>query len=335
MARRRGKLQTDLEYAAVRTLLAALGALPRPAAVRLGRAFGRLTYLLVGGLRRTGMRNLELAFPEMPAAERARTLRRSLGTLGRQLGEFSQFPRSTPAEIARLVEYDGIEILREAKARGRGIIFLTGHLGAWEVLSFAHSALHEPISFMVRRLDNPRVETFIDGIRTRFGNKSIDKKMAARSALKLLRDGGILGILADLNTQPNEGVFVPFFGRPACTTSGIAVLALRTNASVIPVVAPWDEATGRWVFRGSPIVELVRTGDHERDVEINTALFTAALEAQIRKYPDQWLWIHKRWKTRPPGEPDLYAQTENPLPPAEIPSPTTSDSSLNTKMQKF
>ena len=311
MARRRGKLQTDLEYAAVRALLGALGVLPRPAAVALGRAFGRLAYTLAGGLRRTGMRNLELAFPEMPEAERARTLRRSVVTLGRQLGEFSQFPRATPEEIARLVEYDGIEILREAKARGRGIIFLTGHLGAWEVLSFAHSALHEPISFMVRRLDNPRVETLVDGVRTRFGNRSIDKKMAARSALKLLREGGILGILADLNTQPNEGVFVPFFGRPACTTSGIAVLALRTDASVIPVVAPWDEAKGRWVFRGSPIVELVRTGDHERDVEVNTARFTAALERQIRKYPDQWLWIHKRWKTRPPGEPDLYARTKN------------------------
>ena len=334
MAKRRGKLQTDLEYAAVRTLLAALGALPRPAAVAVGRAFGRLAYLLAGGLRRTGMRNLELAFPEMPERERARILRRSMVTLGRQLGEFSRFPRSTPEEIARLVEYDGIEILHEAKARGRGIIFLTGHLGAWEVLSFAHSALHEPISFMVRRLDNPRVESLVDGIRTRFGNQSIDKKMAARSALKLLRDGGILGILADLNTQPNEGVFVPFFGRPACTTSGIAVLALRTDATVIPVVAPWDEASGRWVFRGSPIVELVRTGDHERDVEVNTALFTAALEQQIRKYPDQWLWIHKRWKTRPPGEPDLYAKTKNTLPPTESVSQATADGPLNTKLQK-
>jgi Kdo2-lipid IVA lauroyltransferase/acyltransferase len=334
MARRRGKFRTDLEYAAVRALLAALGALPRPAAVAVGRAFGRLAYMLAGGLRRTGMRNLELAFPEMPEGERARTLRRSMVTLGRQLGEFSQFPRSTPEGIARLVEYDGIEILREAKVRGRGIIFLTGHLGAWEVLSFAHSALHEPISFMVRRLDNPRVETFVDGIRTRFGNKSIDKKMAARSALKLLRDGGILGILADLNTQPNEGVFVPFFGRPACTTSGIAVLALRTDASVIPVVAPWDEASGRWVFRGSPIVELVRTGDHERDVEVNTARFTAALEQQIRKYPDQWLWIHKRWKTRPPGESDLYAKTKNTLPPTESVPQAAADGPLNTKLQK-
>jgi KDO2-lipid IV(A) lauroyltransferase len=306
MAKQRGKLQTNLEYATVRLLLGALGLLPRRAAVALGRELGRLAYTLAGGLRRTGLRNLELAFPDMSDAERRRTLRRSMIGLGRQLGEFSQFPRATPESLRDLVEYDGIEVLQEAQRRGRGIIFLTCHLGAWEVLSFAHSALHNPISFMVRRLDNPRVEGLIDRIRTRFGNKSIDKKMAARSALKLLREGGTLGILADLNTLPHEGVFVPFFDHPACTTSGIAVLALRTDASVIPVVAPWHEERGRYVFHGSPIVELIRTGDHERDVETNTARFTAAIEEQIRKYPDQWLWVHKRWKTRPDGEIDLY-----------------------------
>ena len=323
MPKQRGKLQTDIEYAAVRVLLGALGALPLRASMRAGRLLGRLAYLLAGGLRRTGMRNLELAFPEMPEAERRATLRRSMEGLGRQLGLFSHFPRLTPERLRDLVEYDGIEILHEAKRRGRGIVFLTAHLGSWEILSFAHSALHEPISFMVRRLDNRRVESLVDRIRTRFGNRSVDKKMAARTALKLLRGGGILGVLADLNTQPNEGVFVPFFGLPACTTSGIAVLALRTEASVIPVVAPWDEQKGRYVFRGSPVVELVRTGDHERDVEANTARFAAAVEQQIRRYPDQWLWIHKRWKTRPAGEPDLYAADPNAPPAPRMASTTT------------
>ncbi len=308
MPKKRGKVQTYLEYAAVRSLLGGLGLLPRGAAVAVGRGLGLLAYALAGGLRRTGLRNLELAFPEMPFEERRRVLRRSMVGLGRQLGFFSHFPRMTPEDLRRLVEYDGIEILHEARARGKGIIFLTAHLGAWEVLSFAHSALHGPLSFMVRRLDNPLVEELTERIRTRFGNRSIDKKMAARSALKLLREGGTLGILADLNTQPREGVFVPFFDLPACTTTGIAVLALRTDASVIPVVAPWHEELGRYVFHGSPALELVRTGDHERDVEINTARFAAATEAQIRKYPDQWLWIHKRWKARPPGEPDLYTR---------------------------
>jgi KDO2-lipid IV(A) lauroyltransferase len=334
MAKQRGKLQTDLEYVAVRVLLGVLGLLPRRFAVALGRGMGHAAYALAGGLRRTGLRNLQLAFPEMGEVERRRTLRRSMVGLGRQLGYFSHFQRMTPEELRDLVEYDGIEILHEAQARGRGIIFLTAHLGAWEVLSFAHSALHNPISFMVRRLDNPRVEELTDRVRTRFGNRSIDKKMAARSALKLLREGGTLGILADLNTQPHEGVFVPFFDRPACTTTGIAVLALRTDASVIPVVAPWHEERGRYVFHGSPIVELVRTGDHERDVEINTARFTAAVEAQIRNYPEQWLWIHKRWKTRPAGEPDFYGKelvkdlTNNAL-------PSSQETVLSTKPQKL
>ncbi|MGH9900745.1 MAG: lysophospholipid acyltransferase family protein, partial [Pyrinomonadaceae bacterium] len=220
-----------------------------------------------------------------------------------------------------IVEYDGLELLWDAKRGGRGIIFLTSHLGAWELLCFAHSAIHEPISFMVRPIDNPRVEETVERIRTRFGNQPIDKKSAARAALKLLRAGGTLGILADLNTHPHEGVFVPFFGRPACTTAGIAVLALRTDATVIPVCAPWDERRRRFVFRGDPAIELVRTGDHQRDIEINTARFTAAIERQVRAYPDQWLWIHKRWKTRPPGEPDLYAERVNTPSPVEISSP--------------
>jgi KDO2-lipid IV(A) lauroyltransferase len=334
MAKQRGTTQTYLEYAATRAVLGGLGLLPRGVAVALGRGLGHLAYALAGGLRRTGLRNLELAFPQMPLAERRRVLRRSMVGLGRQLGFFSHFPRMTAEELRGLVEYDGIEILHEAQARGRGIIFLTAHLGAWEILSFAHSALYNPISFMVRRLDNPRVEELIDQVRTRFGNRSIDKKMAARSALKLLREGGTLGILADLNTQPHEGVFVPFFNRLACTTSGIAVLALRTDAAVIPVVAPWHEERGRYVFHGSSVIELVRTGDHERDVETNTARFTAAIEEQVRNYPDQWLWIHKRWKTRPAGETDLYSRrSAEELAPRPV--HTTQDSILETKTQKL
>jgi len=303
-----GKVQTTLEYAAVRALLSGFGALPRSVAVATGCGIGHIAYALAGGLKRTGRRNLELAFPELGAREHARILRGSFVSLGRQLGEFSQFPRATAESLREFIEYDPNDVLHlyEARERGKGIIFLTSHLGAWELLSFAHSAFGDPLSFMVRPVDNLRVEAVVEKYRTRFGNKSIDKRAAARTALRLLREGGTLGILADLNTHPHEGVFVPFFGHPACTTTGVAVLALRTNAAVLPVCAPWDESRGRFVFHGEPIIELVRTGDHARDIEINTARFAAAIERQIRTYPDQWLWIHKRWKTRPEGEPALY-----------------------------
>jgi KDO2-lipid IV(A) lauroyltransferase len=307
---KKGKAQITLEYAVARAVLSGLGLLPRRLAVAAGRGVASLAYTLAGGLRRTGERNLELAFPELDERERRRILRGSFASLGRLLGEFSQFPRYTPETLREVVEYDSedVKLLDVARARGRGVIFLTSHLGAWELLCFAHSAFYSPISFLVRPIDNPLIEDLIERRRMRFGNQPIDKKAAALTAMRLLRKGGTLGILADLNTQPREGVFVPFFGHLACTTAGVATLALRTDATVIPCCAPWDAEKGRFVFRGGPVLELVRTGDDARDVEINTANFAAAIERQVRAFPDQWLWIHKRWKTRPEGEPDLYAR---------------------------
>ena len=305
---KQGRVKTAVEYWLARGIISGLGLLPRSAAIALGRAMGHLTYLLPGNFRRTGERNLQLAFPELTAPERRRLLRGCFDSLGRLLGEFSQLPRATPEKLRKLIEYDevGLSHLREAERNGKGIIFLTGHIGAWEMLSFGWSALEYPISFLVRPIDNERVESMIESIRTRFGNRAIDKKSAARQALKVLREGGTLGILSDLNSHPHEGVFVPFFGQLACTTAGIATLALRTDAVVIPTCAVWNDERKRYFFHGDPPVELVRTGDHEKDVELNTARFAAAIERMVRLYPEQWLWIHKRWKTRPPGEPSIY-----------------------------
>lgn len=307
MAKHR-KLQTTIEYALARAILSILGALPRRVAIAIGVAIGRIGYILPGGLRRTGERNLEIAFPDMTEQNRRSLLRGSFESLGRLLAEFSQLPRATPEKLRALIEYDqvGLAHLREAEKNRRGIIFLTGHLGAWELHSFGWSALEYPISFLVRPLDNPRIEEMIERVRTRFGNRAIDKKSAARQSLRVLRQGGTLGILSDLNTQTYEGVFVPFFGKLACTTAGIATLALKTDAVVIPTCAVWDKKKQRYFFHGDPPIELVRTGEHDKDIELNTARFAAAIERMVRLYPDQWLWIHKRWKTRPPGEADLY-----------------------------
>lgn len=307
MARHR-KLQNSLEYALARLVLGVLGILPRPLAIAVGRAFGRIIYWLPGKLRRTGQRNLLIAFPDLSESERRRLLCGCFDSLGRLLGEFSQFPRATPESLRRMIDYDqvGLAHLRDAEKNRRGVIFLTGHLGAWELLSFGWSALEYPISFLVRPIDNPRVEELIESVRTRFGNRAIDKKNAARESLRVLREGGTLGILSDLNTQTREGVFVPFFGKLACTTAGIATLALKTDAVVIPTCAVWDKERKRYFFHGDPPVELVRTGDRLRDVELNTARFAEAIERLVRRYPDQWLWIHRRWKTRPPGEEELY-----------------------------
>lgn len=311
---KRGKLQTLAEFAAARLVLDGAGLLPRSASLLAGRGVARLAYSVAAGLRRTGERNLALAFPEKTEAERAELLRRSFANLGRLLGEFSRFPRHTPASLAQIVEYppEAPDLLRGLRESGRGIIFLTLHLGAWEMLSFAHSALHDPLHFMVRRIDNPLVENLVEARRTRFGNVPVDKSASVRTALRVLNDGGTLGILADLNVHPKEGVFVPFFGIPACTTAGVAWLALRTNAHVLPVCAPYDARRGRYTFDYQPPIETTRTGDKEADILANTAAYARATEHFIRRYPDQWLWIHKRWRTRPPGEPDLYSRAYAP-----------------------
>jgi KDO2-lipid IV(A) lauroyltransferase len=303
-----GKVQTALEYAAARSLLAGIGLLPRPLAVTVGRAVGRVGYAFGGRLRRTGLRNLELAFPLMSEPERERILRGCFKSLGRLLGEFSKFPRATPESLRRVVECEGLENLQAARERGRGVILFTGHLGAWELSSFALSAFGYPMSFLVRRIDNPLVEQFVEKTRTRFGNRSIDKRAAMRPMFKTLRAGNTLGILVDLNTQPHEGIFVDYFGIPASTTSGVAALALRTGAAVLPVFVPWDEQRGRFVLRVDPPLAITPTGEEKEDVKQLTALFTSVVESYVRRFPDQWLWIHKRWNTRPNNAADLYAQ---------------------------
>jgi KDO2-lipid IV(A) lauroyltransferase len=168
------------------------------------------------------------------------------------------------------------------------------------VLGFA--ALYEPISYLARPLDNPVIDDMLNKRRTRFGNNPIDKRNSAMTAIKILREGGILGILSDVNAQAKEGVFVPFFGRPACTASGPAMIAIRSNAMIFPTFCVWDNEAQRYKFVHGDLIIPPDSGDRKKDVETTIALYTSEIEKVIRLYPDQWMWIHRRWKTRPPGE---------------------------------
>jgi KDO2-lipid IV(A) lauroyltransferase len=190
--------------------------------------------------------------------------------------------------------------------RGRGLIFMTAHFGAWELSSFAHALYGYPLKFIVRPIDNPRVETLISSYRTRSGNIPIQRRSAARDILKALRQNEAVGILFDQNTTRSEGVFAKFFNIPAATTPAIALFALRTGAAVVPGFLIWDAALQKHRLRLDPPVDLINTGDLDRDVLENTKHFNEILEGYVRKYPDQWLWIHRRWKTRPEGEPSIY-----------------------------
>lgn len=303
-----GKLRTFLEYAAVKSVLASLGRLPPSAAYTVGCGLGRMAYLFAKDLRRTGAINLRLAFPEKSDDERAKLLRECFDTLGRSLGLFSQMASRSREELRQLIEIQGFENLYNSRAaRGDQLIYYTGHLGAWEMTSFGVSVLGYPFTFIVRRIDNPKIEQLVDQIRTRFDNKTIDKLSAARSMLKILRSGKTaLGLLPDLNTLDDEAIFVDFFGVPAATNFLIAKLALRTNTPLIPFCAPWSEEKGKYLLIAETPIPVERTGDEEADVRRITTEITRRVENQIRQYPGQWLWIHKRWKTRPPGEPPIY-----------------------------
>lgn len=304
------KLQIWLEYALARLVLGFFGILPRSLSINLGILTAKIGYLVLGKLRRVGMRNLELAFPENTLQENERILKASFKNLGRMLGETSQFPRATKEKLARLVQFEfdpeSYALYKKRKAEGRGTIIAGPHLGNWEMAVFAYSALREPLNYLARPIDNPLIEDLTVRIRTRFGNRPINKTNSVATAIELLRTGNILGVLPDVNVHPKEGVFVPFFGRLACTTSGVAMLALRTGAMIVPMCGVWDEAEKKYKVIHGSIIEPARTGDRHQDVLQTTAAFTAAMENFVRAYPEQWLWIHKRWKTRPPGEEELY-----------------------------
>jgi KDO2-lipid IV(A) lauroyltransferase len=303
-----GRLQTLIEYSAAKSALVTLGRLPAPAAYSAGRAFGRLAYLFARDLRRTGAINLRLAFPEKSDEERAQLLRETFDNLGRLLGFFSQFSSRSREQLKQLIEVQGLENLEAAKAvHGNRLILYTGHLGAWELTSFGLSLVDRPFTFLVRRLDNPRIEELVDNVRKKFGNETIDKLSAARSMLKILRSGEMpLGLLPDLNTLDDEAIFVDFMGVPAATTFVVAKLAVRTKTPLVPVFAPWSTERGKYLLIVEPLIPVETTGDEEADVRQLTIKLTQRIENQIRQYPGQWLWIHKRWKTRPPGEPPIY-----------------------------
>jgi KDO2-lipid IV(A) lauroyltransferase len=242
----------------------------------------------------------------MSEPNRRRLLRGEFISLGRQLAEICLFPRYTRENVSRTVVYDGFENYEHAYKRGKGVLFLTGHLGAWELSAFAHSLNGHPLSIVMRSLDNPYIDAFLQSYRTMHGNRTVDKDDFVRGLLSAMRNGETVGILMDTNMTPPQGVFVDFFGVPACTASGLARIALRTDAAVVPGFTVWDAKQRKYILRFDPALELIRTDDNEADIVANTAKFTKFIESIIRQYPDQWLWVHRRWKTRPEGQPPLY-----------------------------
>jgi len=299
-------MRRKLEYAAAWPFIKILGAMPRPLSRAFAIGISQVVYLLHFRLRQVGMRNLAMVFPEKSEAERARILRGVFASLGRQLAELCQFPKYTPENIDEVVTYDGLENYERAYARRKGVLFLTAHFGGWELSAFAHSLHGHWLHIVMRPMDNQYLDRLLQNYRTMHGNKTVAKDDFVRGLLAAMKAGETVGILMDTNMTPPQGIFVDFFGIPACTASGLARIALRTDAAVVPGFTIWDPALRKYRLRFDPALELIRSGDLEADIAANTQLFTKVIEDYVRNYPDQWLWVHRRWKTRPEGQAPLY-----------------------------
>ncbi len=299
-------MRENLEFWLVLAVARPLGWLPRGLARLAAGALGWGVCRLHGRLRRVGERNLELALPELTLQERDQILRRLFRCLGWQLVEFCRMARYTPENTRGWIRTESMDHYLAAKARGKGVLIVTGHLGAWELSSFYHSLMGHPMGMVIRRLDNRRLDEYVNGIRCLHGNRVLHKDDFARGLLTAMRKGETVGILMDTNMTPPQGVFVELFGRQACTASGLARVALKTGAAVLPGFMVWEESERRYVLHFGPELVFERTGDEGADIVAATQQCTSAIESWIRRYPDQWLWIHRRWKTRPLGEPGLY-----------------------------
>lgn len=299
-------MREKLEFWLVVVVASTLGRMPRGLAHLFARGLAWCVYALLGRLRRVGERNLSMALPALPCSERQQILRAVYRHLGWQLVEFCRMSRYTVANTQGWIRTEGLDNYIAAQARGKGVLVLTGHLGAWELSSFYHSLAGFPMGMVIRRLDNRFLDEYVNRIRCLHGNQVLHKDDFARGLLNAMRKGEAVGILMDTNMTPPQGVFAKFFGIEACTAPGLARVALKTGAAVLPGFMLWDSKERQYVLHFGPELRFTRSDDHERDVLAATQQCNDVLEDWIRRYPDQWLWIHRRWKTRPPGEPSLY-----------------------------
>lgn len=251
-------------------------------------------------LRRVGLLNLGFAYPGTLPEQRSSTIDGVFESIARLLVAVAKFPKLNSENVGRWIRYEGLDNYLAAKQEGRGVLVATAHLGNWELSAFSHALMTEPMNVMVRPLDNPLIDALIERRRQASGNRLIFKRDAARTVIKALRNNEAVGILIDQNTAPAEGVFVDFFGKLACAGTAFTKLADHSGAAVIPGFAFWEKDERKYVLRFYPKLEM--TGDISADTQRIHSFF----ETVIREYPDQWMWIHRRWKTRPPGEPALY-----------------------------
>ena len=295
----RPTLQHRLEYAAVRTVVAAVRLLPMPAVLAAGTLLGLAFHAFDRGHRRLAVSNLAGAFPLRTPAE-CRTIARGMfAHFGRLLMVLLKFSTMRPSRMLARVEFEGDERVAWAHAQGRGVLLFTGHFGYWEINALVHALAMQPMAVLARPLDNPLLHALLESVRRSTGNSVIYRRGAIRRVLRALADNQAVAILIDQHIQTSDAVYVDFFNRPAATTSALAAIALRTGAPVVPVFAlPLPGGRFRMVYEHP--VDPPRADDPDAIREF-TQRCTDVLEMYVRRYPMLWLWMHRRWRDVEPA----------------------------------
>ena len=286
-----------IAYGLLVLLTREIGSLPPRWGLAIGAGLGQLSYRLLRRRRHVVLENLRAAYPEKSELKIRTIALAVFRNMGKLFFEICRFTCMDDEKLLELVEISGLSHIQTAFEKGKGVLVLTAHFGNWELMPVLGALLTYPCSYVYRPLQSPVLEKFLARTRTRYGGEKIPKKRSFRKILKFLDRKGLVFLLMDQNVRRQEGVFAPFFNRPACTNKGLALLALKTGAPVVPIFLLREE-TG---FKGLilPEVPLVNTGDKEKDLEANTRAYNLAIESVVRQYPEQWFWVHHRWKTKP------------------------------------
>ena len=280
-----------------RTILLLFGAIPLKTRKAFFRAVFILFYYFSEKNRLITLHNLIRSFPEKSLPEIVRIAKKVYRNLGTEAAEFFEIPYLTSGNMAGWVRFQGLENYTKALSRKKGILFYTGHFGNWELLAACFGLKNIQANIIYRALDNPVLEDFVAWFRTHTGHKVIPKGGAARKIVRLLKKNEMIGILIDQNVSWQEGTFVDFLGRPASTTTGLAALALQTGAPVMPAfIVRSEDGTYKIIIYEE--VEITKRGNYDADLFENTQRFTSIIEDIVRKYPDQYFWLHQRWKTK-------------------------------------
>jgi KDO2-lipid IV(A) lauroyltransferase len=287
----------EILYRLIRLAIRMMSHIHYPLAQHMGRGLGAIAYFIPMSRKKVALENIKRSFPATPEREAETLLRRVYVHFGQMFFEIPHIFRMTHNTLDRYVILDGEENVVNALSRNKGVFFLTAHFGNWEFLCAAGSLMTGNLAVIARPADFKPLDRVIGEIRTLFGTEVILKQKALRRVRSALRENKLIGILLDQNVDWYEGIYVPFFGRWACTNKGLALLAVMTGTPVVPAF-PVKQKDGRYRLIFEKEVELRRTGDRTRDIEENTELFTNIIEKYIRKYPDHWFWFHKRWKTK-------------------------------------